>query len=181
VVLPMALILTALAPEGLALWVGDEFAVPGAPVARWLLLGILINAVAQVPFAFLQGVGRPDLTAKVHLLEAPVYFVLLWWLLGGWGITGAAVAWTLRVFLDAVLLFWLSGRVLPSTRKAALEIAAWTALGLLFLGLAAWAAEALALRVGLVVLFGGVWGLAAWFRLLPRPARLRSGSGGRRS
>lgn len=161
-VFPMALILMAFAPEALALWVGEEFAGPGAPVARWLLLGILINAVAQVPFAFLQGVGRPDITAKVHLIEAPLYFVGLWWLVGAYGITGAAVAWTLRVLLDAALLFWLSGRVLPATRPGSRGLMLWTLAGLAGLGATVLPVDGLLYRGAFVAVAVGLGAWAGW-------------------
>ncbi|NIP58768.1 MAG: flippase, partial [Gemmatimonadetes bacterium] len=66
-------------------------------VARWLAAGVFLNGVAQVPFALVQGVGRPDLSARFHLLEAPFYFLVLWIGLRWWGIIGAAVAWSLRM------------------------------------------------------------------------------------
>src|SRR5262249_2073123 len=74
--------------------------------------GIFINSVAQVPFAVLQGAGRPDWTAKLHLLELPLYALLLVALGKNYGLTGIAVAWLARVVLDAVALFVLCGRVL---------------------------------------------------------------------
>ena len=54
---------------------------------------------------------RPDLTAKFHLFELPIYAGLVWFLIGRMGIAGAALAWTLRVTLDAVLLFGASWRL----------------------------------------------------------------------
>jgi len=35
----------------------------------------------------------------------PIYVGLTWWCVRAYGVTGAAIAWTLRVTLDAVLLF----------------------------------------------------------------------------
>jgi O-antigen/teichoic acid export membrane protein len=39
------------------------------------------------------------------MLETPLYVVGAWILIDHWGIDGAAVAWAIRVALDAVLLF----------------------------------------------------------------------------
>lgn len=74
-------------------------------VLQLLAIGILINSLAHIPFALLQGVGRPDLPAKFHLIQLPLYLGILWFSLQQWGIAGAAFAWTLRVTLDALLLF----------------------------------------------------------------------------
>lgn len=85
-------------------WLGAGFAEHGSGVMRVLCLGVLVNALAAVPFAFIQGIARPDLTAKFHLAEAPLYLVILWALGTRFGILGVAWAWTLRVSLDLILL-----------------------------------------------------------------------------
>jgi hypothetical protein len=77
---------------------------------------VLVNSMAHVPFAHLQSVGRPDVTAKFHLMELPVYVVMLFLLARSWGITGVAVAWLVRVMIDTFLLFWFSSRLLPECR-----------------------------------------------------------------
>ena len=66
---------------------------------------MLIIGLAHVPGVFLHGQGRPDLPAIFHLIELPIYVMLAWWCVRAYGVTGAALAWTLRVTLDAVLLF----------------------------------------------------------------------------
>lgn len=170
-VFPLAFLLMALAPETLELWVGEEFAIQGSPVARWLLVGVLINAVAHVPFSFLQGVGRPDVTARLHLLEAPFYFLLLWVSLRSWGIAGAAAAWTVRATLDAILLFWLSYRVFPRTLNATRPLLGWLGAGVLVLALSAVPVGNPLLRgfFLLALLILAIW--TAWRNLLPRDFR----------
>lgn len=170
---PLAFVLMAFAPEGLALWVGPEFAVPGAPVARWLLVGILVNSVAQVPFAFIQAVGRPDLTAKLHLLEAPIYFGLLWWLLQTHGITGAAVAWTVRVSIDALLLFWLSARLLPEIRPSMVPLMTWTAAGAGILALTTVPIASVGMRLLFLAVLCALAAWGGWRRVLSSGLRRR--------
>lgn len=114
VILPIIVFGVAFAREGLGLWLGDEFALHSFRVAQWLAAGVLINSLAQMPFTFVQGAGRPDWIAKLHLLELPFYFLGLWWALGAAGIEGAAIAWTLRVTLDALALLWMAHVVAPS-------------------------------------------------------------------
>ncbi|MCU1255208.1 MAG: polysaccharide biosynthesis protein, partial [Candidatus Angelobacter sp.] len=116
VLLPLALVLVIFAPEGLALWLGNDFAHNSAPVARLLAVAVLVNSMAHVPFTHLQSVGRPDLTAKLHVMELPAYLVALFFLARHFGIAGVAVAWLLRVMLDSFLLFWFSFRLLPECR-----------------------------------------------------------------
>jgi O-antigen/teichoic acid export membrane protein len=65
---------------------------------------VLINSLSHVPHSLLQAQGRPDVTAKLHLAELPLHGLLVWWLISLWGTPGAALAWTIRVAVDALLL-----------------------------------------------------------------------------
>ncbi len=98
-------VLTTSAHDILRLWLGSDFAAASAPVLRLLAVGLLANALAYVPAALIQAQGRPDVPAKFHLVELPIHLLVLWLLIGQWGIAGAAAAWSLRMLLDAVLLF----------------------------------------------------------------------------
>jgi O-antigen/teichoic acid export membrane protein len=106
---PVALLVVTFAPEMLRLWLGAEFARQSAPVMRIIMVGVFVNSLAHVAQAFILGGGRPEVSAKLHLLELPLYLALLWWLTRAWGITGTAAAWTLRVTLDAAALFAVIG------------------------------------------------------------------------
>ena len=109
---PIVLVIVMFAHEGLILWLGNDFADNGSLVLQVLAVGVLANSLAQVPFGMVQSAGRPDLTAKLHLIELPFYLLILWWLLGAYGIVGAAIAWTLRVTIDTLFLFVMARRLL---------------------------------------------------------------------
>ena len=99
------------AEQILQIWLGGDFAAESTAAMQVLALGVLINSLAQTPFALLQGVGRPDLPAKFHLIELPIYVGMAWILIGEFGIAGAAGAWTVRVALDTVLLFMVTFKI----------------------------------------------------------------------
>lgn len=109
---PIVLMIVAFAGEALRWWLGDEFARHSTPVLRWLMIGVFINSVAQVFVTLVQGVGRPDLSAKLHLLELPFYFFALWWAVENYEILGVAMVWVGRVALDGILLLYMSTRFL---------------------------------------------------------------------
>src|SRR5260370_20968499 len=113
VLFPVVLFIVVLAQDGLKLWLGAEFARNSVHVLRWLAVGVFINSIAQVPFVLLQGIGKPDLTAKLNLIELPAYLGALWWLTKAHGIEGAAMAWTARAAFDAAVLFILAKQFLP--------------------------------------------------------------------
>lgn len=111
---PIMLVFMTFAYEGLAIWLNKDFANHSARVLQLLAFGVLVNSLAHVPFALIQGAGRPDLTAKLHLVELPFYLICLQWSLQHFGIVGAAAVWMLRVTVDALLLFIFAKRFIPN-------------------------------------------------------------------
>ena len=113
-VAPIVGVLLALSEDLLSLWIGAEIARSSAPVGKWLAVGVLIYVLAQVPFTALQGIGRADVTAKLQLIQLPFYALAVWYLIGALGVTGVAVAWTLRALCEAVIFFVAAGKLLPA-------------------------------------------------------------------
>jgi hypothetical protein len=74
---PVAVIVIAFAREGLQMWLGSDFAEKSTLVAQILALGIVVNAMAFVPMALIQGAGRADIAARLHLVELPLYLASL--------------------------------------------------------------------------------------------------------
>ena len=102
---PFVIVICLFAREILQIWLGSDFALQSTRVLQILVFAVLINSLADIPSALLQGVGRPDLVAKFQLIELPVYIGIAWFMINNWGITGAAGAWAIRIILDALLLF----------------------------------------------------------------------------
>ncbi|MGE5612633.1 MAG: oligosaccharide flippase family protein, partial [Nitrososphaerales archaeon] len=121
ILLPV-LILALFAEDVLRLWLHGAFPAESATVLRILVLGVFVNGLAHVPFAYLQGAKRADLTARIHLAEAPLYLLALALAVPRFGIVGAATAWTLRVTLDALAMHVgssaLGARLLRAQRPA---------------------------------------------------------------
>jgi O-antigen/teichoic acid export membrane protein len=106
------------AGELIELWMGKAFAVETVLVFQILAIGLLFNSLAQIPTTALHALGRPDLTAKFHLIELPFMVILNLILIPLIGIIGAAITWTLRVAFDSGLLFaatWKQLKSLPTT------------------------------------------------------------------
>ncbi len=102
---PVVVLATLLITPFLEHWVGPALTQRAGPVGILLLLGNWINALALIPFTGLQCQGRPDIPARFHLWELAPYGMLLWWLTAQYGVGGAALAWDVRVLVDAFLLF----------------------------------------------------------------------------
>jgi O-antigen/teichoic acid export membrane protein len=155
-VLPLAGAAVAFAREGLGWWIDPVFAAEGATVARWLATGIFLNAIALVPFTLLQAAGRPDLIAKLHVVELPFYLAALVWLVGALGIVGAALAWTGRMAVDTVVLLVLSSRMLSGGRAITKRVLTPTVSALALLAGAATVESV----IGRLIIIGSLFPLA---------------------
>jgi len=108
---PVILVIGLFAKEILQIWLGADFAAKSTLVLQVLALGGLIDALARAPSVLLQGIGRPDLPTKFRLLVLPIYGSIAWLLVSQWGIIGAALAWTMRVVMEALMLFMAAFKV----------------------------------------------------------------------
>ena len=116
------LILALMAPVSLGLflfakplliwWISADFAGRSARILQIMAVAALASGVAQVPFTMLQGKGRADLTAKLHIVELPLYLGLLYFLVRFYGQDGAAWAWLIRIVGDMGALYYFNASIL---------------------------------------------------------------------
>jgi O-antigen/teichoic acid export membrane protein len=164
---PAVVIITAFAGDILQIWLGSDFARESTPVLQILAVGILLSSMVQLQYALIQALGRPDLTAKFHAIQLPIHALLLWWLVGAWGITGAAVAQAIRLGLEAVLLFFASSRFVSLPFYSLLStkiIQSWLLL-LLLVGFVIWISSLpVTMWLRLVILSVIFWtgGITVW-------------------
>ncbi len=104
ILFPIIFLFASFAAEGLNFWIGADFAAKSAAIVGWFSAGIFVNSIGQILYAKIQGIGRPDLTAKLHIFESIPYWILLYVLIKAYGIEGAAVAWFLRASIDTLVL-----------------------------------------------------------------------------
>jgi O-antigen/teichoic acid export membrane protein len=108
---PAVVIIAAFARDILQLWLGLDFAQESTAALQILAVGVLVSSMVQVQYALVQALGRPDLAAKFHLAQLPLYALLVWWLVGVWGATGAALAQSIRLTVEALLLLGVACRL----------------------------------------------------------------------
>ena len=110
---PIVVLLVLFGDELLEVWVGPDIAIRGAPILRVLAIGVLVNSLAFVPFSLIQGANRPDLTGKLQgaaLLPFLAVSLVSVHILGPLGI---ALSLTIRLTVEAALLFATAGAVVP--------------------------------------------------------------------
>jgi O-antigen/teichoic acid export membrane protein len=177
---PVTLLLGAFAGTVLDLWIGPEFAREGASAMLVLCAGVLVNSLAQVPFASVQARGGARSTALLHLAELPLSVAAVWLMTLHWGVTGAALAWTLRIVLDFAVLQMIAR---PESGVAGRRGGDRSAAVVAVLTAASFACAALgpgAARLPVSLAIGALaWGLAA-SRLRTQP-EVRAGFAGLRT
>jgi O-antigen/teichoic acid export membrane protein len=160
ILFPVILLVVAFAPEGFQIWLGSDFAVKSTPVMRWLTTGIFLYCLTYIPFSFLQGIGRPNVTALIHLVELPLFAILAVFTIQRLGIVGAAMAWVIRAALELLVMLFCAKRFAPVIGQYAFR---WLIVG----------AAALAMLAGIVLcepllwrIFGTLIGLLIWTALV---------------
>lgn len=104
--------LAAVTPELLSLWLGPAFAERATPAARVMLVGLAIQVSVYGAHAAIRARAHAATLAVVYALELPVFAAALFLLVRPWGVTGAALAWSVRLAVDAALQHLIARRSL---------------------------------------------------------------------
>ena len=130
---PAVIVIFTFSKEILLFWQGAVFAEQSSAVLQILVVGVLLNSLSWVPSNLLMGFGRPDMIAKIHMIQTPLYFVVAYYLILKKGILGAAVAFTLRVSFESILSFLAAFYLKPHLLKPFLLRNYFSAFSLLLL------------------------------------------------
>ena len=172
VMYPMVLVIITFSFEGLNLWLGLQFAEKSSWILQLLTAGILFNSIAYVPFTFFQGIGKPEIVAKVQLAELPIYLVILWIAIIQYGIYGAAFIWCARMVLDAVILALLIKKQESAKLKIVFNLSYLWILALLGISIFPLLLSDLSLRFALVFTILIIFIYLSWKLLLVEEEKL---------
>ena len=102
---------------GLILFFGQTYLKHGftnMPLAKdvvdffWIfLLGITANGIGHILLSALHSHRELKRPALWHVISAVLYIPLLYWVVQGFGLTGAALLWSVRSVIDTVVLYIL--------------------------------------------------------------------------
>lgn len=115
IMIPITLVVFTFAEKGLELWINAEYAFEGESIVKIIVIGVLINSIGHIAQSLIQAYGRPDLTAKLHIIELVLYIPYLIVLIRYLGIEGAAIAWTIRVTFSTIVLSGIAHRCINNT------------------------------------------------------------------
>jgi O-antigen/teichoic acid export membrane protein len=85
-------------------WLSHTAPPTSVGIGQVLCLGLVPYTIGSLWTSLIHARGRADITAKIHLLQAPIYLWALYWSIDKFGAYGAAWAWTVRVCIDAAAL-----------------------------------------------------------------------------
>lgn len=103
-VAPVLFALYLFAEELLTIWIDAEFAAESVVIAQILIAGYIFKSLSYIPITFLHGSDKQALVAKVHLMEVGIYVFLFVFLTIEFGLVGAAIAHSLRLVADSLIM-----------------------------------------------------------------------------
>lgn len=104
-------ILALLLPVLLPLWIKKDLSPKSISIGQILCVGVFFNSLGAMFYALIHAKGRADITAKTHMIELPIFIGVLFFLINGFGVMGAAWAWAGRMAFDCFMLSWQAKRV----------------------------------------------------------------------
>jgi O-antigen/teichoic acid export membrane protein len=109
--IPLIVFLFVIAKPFLTAWAGEIYGQKSTLPFYILLSGLFFNVIAYIPYSLLMASGRSDLFAKIYWFELFPYILLTAILTSKFGAVGAALSWSIRVITDALIIIWLSKRI----------------------------------------------------------------------
>jgi len=170
-ILPVGFAMCILGQPFLSVWAGPEYGLRSTGPLYVLVLGFMFNLMAHVPETFLKGIGRTGTIARFHVAELLPYLLLAGLMTFRFGAIGAAIAWSLRVAVDAMLMFAAARRSGMTFQPISGHRAAYA------VAVASLAGAALSLgvpdfpllgRIGLGMIAVGIYVVLVWSRVLSR-------------
>ncbi|HEX5576911.1 MAG TPA: polysaccharide biosynthesis C-terminal domain-containing protein, partial [Gemmatimonadaceae bacterium] len=175
---PLCLTLFAFAEPILGFWLGRDYGRSAGTALQILTVGVFFGGLAHLPLALLYGANRPDIPARIHIVQAAVYIPVTFVLVKAFGINGAALAWMGRNASDLIVYEIASARAFGRPAIDHDERARTSRLSLTVVGLSiaflfsVWLigiSWQLGIAVALVAL--AMYGFAGWTRVLSQTER----------
>jgi len=116
--IPVFFLIFVWAREILHAWIGLSFAEQATETMRVLALGFVVNLLAPLSGALLNGIGRPDIVTKLYIVELPLNIIAVVVLTHAFGLPGAAWSFVLRSVFETGLLWLFVGRTISFSRES---------------------------------------------------------------
>ena len=164
VLFPVTFFIACFSFDILGIWLGEDFALKSSVVMKLLCLGVLLNSISAIPFTAIQAINRPDITAKVHMVELPLYLLVLWLLTTHFGIVGVAIAWMLRNLVDVIIFVIVYDKLV--SRPVLSKTIAVLALSIAFFVFCLFVNDSLVFRISTFAISFALFIFVFWFWML---------------
>jgi O-antigen/teichoic acid export membrane protein len=94
----------------LTVWVGSDFSADAGWPMRILAFAFLFNAIAYIPLAAIQGLGYPEIKAKLDIILLIVFILCCVLLIPTLGLIGAAMSKMVIFIIDAAVMTFILNR-----------------------------------------------------------------------
>jgi len=108
----------------LGIWVGWSVAEKAGPVGLIIAATIWIVGLNYLPSMLLQARGRPDIAAKLRVMEFLPYLLVLWTAIHYLGLIGGGLGLLFVSVLDMIFLFW-GARIAVFVNKTFWQSVVW--------------------------------------------------------
>jgi O-antigen/teichoic acid export membrane protein len=175
VLTPAMLLLAGVAGPFLTVWAGHLYGARSTHVVYVVIVGVWFNSLTYMPQTYLLATSRAWLVARVHLLEVVPYLIAAALLTSRFGAMGAAIVWSGRGVIDALILFVLatrSGRLplSPLSSRRTFSLLAPVLLGMAVLAIGD-LTGGLAARAGALIALTVVYAAITWWLVLTTAER----------
>jgi O-antigen/teichoic acid export membrane protein len=165
-VTPLALGLAFLGHPFLSLWAGPRYGTHSSVPFYILLAGLWFNTLGYVPQSHLIASGGVSRLAILRSAELVPYLLLAAVLTARFGVIGAAMAWSIRIVVDVVLLFGIVLREaglswIPTPKRGIASVASAGLLVMAVIGLSAVTTSLVARAIWTVVVLSA-YGFGTW-------------------
>ena len=137
ILFPLCAGLSAFAPQIMALWMGEGFGPESATILQILIVGAFVTGLSWIALVVLHGAHRPDLAAKIHLIDFPLYALVMWLAVRRFGTLGAAVTWSGRLVAENLVIFTMAVRFVKVSRREIVGTLASMGLAIALIAMAA--------------------------------------------
>jgi len=172
--LPMTAIMVVLAKPFLSFWAGPEFGAESTVPFYILLVGVSFNMLAYIQHSLITSLGRTDLIAKLYWAELFLFGILVVVLIYFFGIIGAALAWSIRVVVDAVIFIVLAKKLAGVSFRISHGVNGliFASISLLPLFVLAVFNDNNAMMFAAIPICIGVYGMIIWKMFLDNPEKI---------
>ena len=176
---PLCLGLFVFGPALIGVWLGPAFSQAAGPAFRILAVATFLAGLAILPLALLYGSGRPDLPAKINIVQTALHIPVTIIAVRSLGITGAGLAVAILRLEDLVFYEWATRRFIgvpahdveARSRERAWLLSA-SVLTLVFATAAVVTSASRVATIALVLVGLSAYGWFAWLRIITPRERI---------